>query len=280
MMNHRSVRTPLCFATAIFSLMLSPWLLGGNSSPRPIASLSGEKRMKLPGETLVKLHSGRIATLAVLRREHELRMQRFKNAPELGRAIAAKMKMKRPVATASTSAKPPYPAAKTYPTVTMPTAPAPRKIDPNVLLQAMQITMVSRYPPLEPPWVAIDMAQACPVPTTLCLYVPQGTLRIKNMGGGLFAIDDDPLIVDNSICVKNGGAFSEGECHFYYFMSDFQEFAVTGKLSMTGTCDSPFQAVLDPRGAAKTWYNSPLSDGQTVTFQNPVMCAVQVWMTK
>jgi hypothetical protein len=262
----------------MFSLMLSPWLLGGNSSPRPVASLSGEERMKLPGETVVKLHSGRIATLAVLRREHELRMQRFKNAVALRKAISAKMN--RPLVPAEKNASNRL-STQANPAVTSPDAPASRKIDPNVVLQSMQIAMVQHrwsYKVPLVPMVPIDLAQACPDPVTVCLYVPQGTMTITARGS--YADDADPLILDKTICANNGGSINDGECHFLYLMADVNPFTVTGKLSMTGTCDSSFHSVLDPRGAVKVSYNAPLAEGQTLTFQNPVMCAVQVWMTK
>jgi hypothetical protein len=111
-----SLRKFVCVAALVLGLFLFPQLrsLGGNA-PRPISSLTGQERMNLPDNTQVRLKSGRIATLAVLREEHRRRMQRFANANALAQGARGKM----PPISPSAGSKSLAPQSKTVaPTIT------------------------------------------------------------------------------------------------------------------------------------------------------------------
>jgi hypothetical protein len=309
MKPNRSVRMFAYVApAALLVLFFSPRSFASNSSPRSMATLTAEECMTLPGETQVALYSGRTTTLAVLRREHELRMERFRSAAALGRSLAARLK--KPVA----ADQPPVPAKSAgiflgannpqgsgiqvrdssrkgastpmggSSNVPGPPPPLPPRsfFDIKAVTQPQLIDMVPNPFPVTAPSVPIDYAQACAAPTTLCFYLPQGTLIIDIKMGVVYAYDYDPLIKDPGICRTNGGSLYQYGCVFSYPMSNLVDFTPKAKLSMTGPCDAPFSAVLDPRGALQVQYvyQGFFQQGQYLPTPNTLTCAVQVWMTK
>jgi len=314
MTTHRYLATLMHFATVLLFLVgFAPQSFCGSTS-RPITSLTADERMKLPGETQVTLHSGRTTTLAVLRKEHELRMQRFKTAAQLGRAIAGKLtkpaaEIKTALApqasvpdlkqsargagsktgTGATGQQMPGNAISLKGAVKPASGASASSVEaaPRPPASAMNrlITMVPDQYIASQSFLPRDYLAACSGPATACLYLPANTsLNVVATVAAtinLVAEDEDPLITDQSGCFYDGGSIDDGTCVFRYPLSVLENFKPAGKLSTTASCDPSMQFILDQMGAIKVWFGGPPASGVSITTQsNPVTCAVQVWVSQ
>ena len=94
--------------------------------------------------------------------------------------------------------------------------------------------------------------------------------------------DDDPLILDKSICQNDGGHMLLGpngsECEFVYPVQWLGNFNPTGALSTTASCDPSGTYVVDPKGAVKFSFPSYVNNQPFTTGSTPETCVVQVWL--
>jgi hypothetical protein len=290
-----SLRKFVCVATLVLGLFLFPQLrsLGGNA-PRPISSLTGQERMNLPDNTQVRLKSGRIGTLAVLREEHRRRMQRFAKANALAQATRAKMPPINPPAGSTSVATQSKSAAKQIQTATISQVATGRKpeargspatavttVPHSLVLDANAvISMVPNQFLAQPPFpLPRDYVAAC-TNNTACLYIPANATLTELPDQNFHCcviVDEDPLIVDPNLCASDGGRmYPDGSCAFTYPMIILEDFKPgKGTLSTTGRCDSRMQFTLDQMGAIKLTFFPP--DEEFTTDNNAFICAIQVW---
>lgn len=82
--SSRSVHSVVGCVAATLVLIATACPTFGASAARAVESLSATELATLPDNTLVTLKTDRTVTLGVLRSEHKLRLQRFRQAAKLG----------------------------------------------------------------------------------------------------------------------------------------------------------------------------------------------------
>jgi hypothetical protein len=281
-----SIRFVLCFAAALCVVFLSPRLLISSENARPIASLTAQERMNLPGSTQVTLNSGQTTTLAALRAEHQARLQRFAAAAALGRATAAKL-----------VARPLNNPSQTGPTMANRTgaegtSAGKGAVDNKAGLRAGPgipplPTLVPFHMPVVPSGrpLAKDYVDFCKAANaSMCFYLPAVSEGFD--AGENFAVQMDWLIFDKSVCDHEGGVFASDSavsaCMFYYPYTATVNFMPTGPITSAVSCDSPFSYVIDPKGAIQVSYptvNGP-HGGEKFLYDYGVAksCVIQVWI--
>jgi hypothetical protein len=274
-----SVRKFVCFATVVLGLILfSPMRSFGGDAPRPIASMTLQQRMNLPGDTRVKLHTGRIATLAVLREEHLRRMQRFANTAALARVAHSRMPAISP-SSAKTGQQQTQRGGK-HTVGAGPTSPSPSPgryalaldANPRYSVAPNQFMANSKIP------LPRDYVAAC-TGSTACLYLPALTYLASwtDLNTPLI-VDIDPMIVDPGVCASDGGFMDpNGDCGFAYPMKVSENFKLARKQSTTGRCDPPMKFSHDPADVIKLWYDAPDNSPNFLVLQDALTCAIQVW---
>jgi hypothetical protein len=284
-----SFRVVLCMATAALFLasLASRPALGGEAGARSIVSMTADERQHLPDNTMVKLKSGRTASLGTLRAEHQARMERFAKAAALGQMSAAKLAT-RPANSRQLS---PAPTAS----VQSATGPATRSganshvVTPSPILSGATSTILL-HPGLVPfqiptsPWgpVPKDYLDFCKAAAaSACLYLPANA-SIETAPGSTsvtsWGVDTDSLISDPSVCKYDGGFYSGESCDFYYPVIYVTNFKPTGTLSTAASCDSPATYFVDPKGAIRISY--PFTPGVFATGGTTITCVVQVTISK
>ncbi len=281
-----SMRAVLCLAAVLCVAFFSSRRLSGSERVRPIASLTAQERMNLPGSTQVTLKSGKTVTLETLRAEHQARLQRFAAAAALGRATAGKL-VKRPVNNPGQTS--PTMASRTGPQGT--SAGKGTAVNKTVLRAGPDIPPLPALVPFHMPVVpsgrplAKDYVDFCKAANpSVCFYLPAVSEGFD--AGETFAVDVDWLIVDKSVCDYDGGVLasdaSGSACMFYYPYKVNVNFMPTGPLTSAASCDPPFTYVVDPKGAIQVSYPTVLGPhgGEKFLYNYGVTksCVVQVWI--
>jgi hypothetical protein len=287
-----SFRVVLCMAiTALFlAFLVSRPALGGEAGTRPIASMTADERQHLPDNTMVKLKSGRTASLGTLRAEHQARMERFSKAAALGQMTAAKLAT-RPASSRQLS---PAPTAS----VQSATGPATKNgANSHVLAPSPSLSRAGSVALLNPGLVPFQMPKyksitATTIPkdysdfcgaanASACVYLPAST-AITSFGDPTnvtsWAYDEDWLITAPGVCTYDGGEQFHGGCIFYYPINYVAVFKPTGPLSTAAACDPPAKYYVDPKGAIRAYYDS--SSLTFTTGGTPITCVVQVTISK
>jgi hypothetical protein len=284
----------LAVSTATLVQKASGSPLAIDQTPRAIGSVSPAERNSLPDGTMVKLDSGRVVSLGILRAEHRARMERFSRAAALGQATAARL-----------AAHPSNPVPVNPPTnATVPSKPGqtvkggaskPEVMRANTSvgpkLDALSSGFVRFRMPSFGEFVPKDYADFCKAANpSVCIYFPaSATLTLAGTRDFVvkgWVMDEDPLITDMAICKYDGGVFTgskgssfgPGVCQFFYPVDNTAMFMPSGPISSSESCDPPAKSVLDPKGAVKVWY--PYSGDGFTTGGAPVTCVVQVWVGK
>jgi hypothetical protein len=270
-------------------------IFADDQTPRAIGSMTVNERQSLPDGTMVKLKSGRVASLGTLRAEHRARMERFSRAAALGQATAAKLAAHPPSAVPPS---PPTPANVRSATGAVKSGGvAPGAIRGNTAIppkfDALSSTLVPfkfHNPRGNTPRDYADFCKAAN--PSVCIYLPPNTTFASFVGGSPsydamvkdIVKDEDPLITDYSICAYDGGLIlaAPGEtptgCEFDYPINNVVEFLPKGSVSTSVSCDPPAKYVIDPKGAVQASY--PFSGSTFSTSATPVTCVVQVWVGK
>lgn len=289
MNNNRgtSVRFVLCIAAvALGHLAFAARVLAGEAA-RPVASMSLQDRQRLPDNTMVKLKSGRTATLGVLRAEHQARMARFSRAAALGRMAAGRLSKPLPVSTEPNRAATQKiqsatgPGTKSNGTNKAPVGPAITEASRSIARPFYSVPFQIANTPLAPvPKDYMDFCKAAEA--TACIYLPADTTLTAFQGDPTtstsYAWDEDALITDAGVCKFDGGLVWGGGCLFYYPVIHVVDFKPTGTLSTAAACDAPSKYLLDAKGAIKASYPYP-----SVTFTTggaPITCVAQVWISR
>jgi hypothetical protein len=224
-----SSRIVLSVSCAALTLLLAATTCPTFGAPtaRAAESLSAADRASLPDTTLIKLKTGRTASLGVLRSEHKLRLQRFADASMLGKRAFVFEKKKKSA--------------------------GPGTLVPmNFSLKNFNLAAV-----LGP--LPADMLAFCKAArVTACLYLPGGTPFV----GPSFYMDYDYLITDAKQCISEGGQTNFTStmkmlgCSYYYPNQYILKFnpgppAAQGyPVTHSATCPSRFvNYTVDPRGA-------------------------------
>jgi hypothetical protein len=287
-----SFRVVFCMAiTALFlAFLVSRPGFGGEAGARSIVSMTADERQHLPDNTMVKLKSGRTASLGTLRAEHQARMERFSRAAALGQMAAAKLAA-RPASSRQLS-----PA--TTANVQSATGPATRSganshvVTPSPTLSGASSTILlhpglvpfqmPKYKSITATTIPKDYSDFCGAANaSACVYLPANT-AITSFGDPTnvtsWAYDEDWLITDPGVCTYDGGEqFREG-CDFYYPINYVVVFKPTGPLSTAAACDPPAKYYVDPKGAIRAYYDS--SSLTFTTGGTPITCVVQVTISK
>jgi len=254
----------------------------GDTTPRLITSVSINDRASLPDSTMVKLTSGRIASLGTLRAEHRARLERFSRAAGLGQAVAAKLSAS------------PVNAAQANPATAPETQPR-SKVTGSSSVKAGNSAVTGPITQLRIGWVPLqiptsygtipkDYVDFCKAARgTVCIYLPANSTITAFTGDPTtatsWAWEEDPFISDKSVCTYDGGILVPlSGCLFYYPVIHVVNFKPTGGVSTTAACDLPSTYYLDPKGAIKASY--PYPSPTFTTGGTPITCAVQVWVDK
>jgi len=282
------VRLDVLFAGRLAAAALS-FLFGGITfvatpaasaeSARPISTLSLDDRMHLPAATIVQLQSGRIASLGVLRAEHEARMVRFAQAAALGQSAGTRL-----------------------------TAPAAFTVPQSLGTSAgftMGLVSTQGVVPLPSPASGASAVVAVPIATwgtdgyaqdyldfcsnvgaSACIYLPANTTYNYVFPQGSNPVTDtynvadtDPLILDLQACISRGGSLYPGEgCVYRYPVNYFANFTPGRQPpAMAAFCSGPASYFVDPQGAVRVNYQPP---GATFTTgSSAIVCALQVFVT-
>ena len=243
-------------ATVLLITSFCPRIAFATDAARPLSSLTADERMRLPDNTMVKLASGKSASLGTLRAEHKARLERFANAEALGRSVAARL--------APIPSNSPQQA---------PAAGAKRRISPNpppvsasaagAALPSGSATMKAGMTiPFQPPTyqgaIAKDYVEFCKAANaSICIYLPVTRMDLRLFESKTWASDDDPFIVDKSVCDFGGGVLDQNGCHFFYPTTQLVNFIPTGPLVVTGACGKDLLYLVDPKGAMKAWMPIP-----------------------
>jgi|GEM_PF-1689217 len=294
----------VCLAATMKSMVvvlavLAPGQALAGETARPVASMTVQERQNLPDHTLVKLKSGRTASLGVLRAEHQARMQRFARASAMGQMAAGKLSdpsggatqpnqvetEKRQSPVRSSAQKEAQPSAATanrtgsanHPGVGTKVGQAGTGLA-HLPFFVVPLQIVSA--PLTPiPKDYMDFCTAAKA--TACIYIPANTSLTAYQGDpnapNTHAMDEDLLITDPDVCKYDGGLLWGAECLFYYPLVHIVNFKPTGSVSTSAACDPPSKYLLDQKGAVKASYLNPNS---TFTLDAPITCAVQVWISR
>jgi hypothetical protein len=252
-----SFRIALCITTAVLCLplFLSRPALGGEVPSRPFASLTADERNRLPDNTMVKLQSGRIASLGDLRAEHQARLARFANASGLGQMAATEL-AQLPV-----------------------TGPIPKKEGKSLV--PSHIVRGSGHPT---PTDYLDFCNAAKA--SACLYLPARQTMlylggIPQSGTTTWVEDFDPLFNDGSFCRHSGGvpAFpAKDGCFFWYPGNSTTTFKATGSLSTKASCGPPGEYKVDRHGTIEAAFAFSSSSSELFTTgKKTVTCVVRVW---
>jgi len=216
-------------AALMLLLVATPFPTFGAATARAVEPLSAAELATLPDTTLVKLKTGRTATLGVLRSEHTLRLQRFADAAKLGALLLA------------TQSRSEEKEKKGRPGTLVPM---------NFSLRDFQSTL-----PLPADFLAFCKAAAA----TACLYLP----GVKLFSAGSYNyLDFDPLITDQHLCTSEGGQPNFGAtkqmlgCAYYYptqYILKFNPGLPTAQgypVTHSASCPSRFVSyMVDPHGA-------------------------------
>ena len=221
----------------------------GAPTARAVESLSAAERASLPDTTLIKLKTGRTASLGVLRSEHKLRLQRFADASMLGKHQAVLLQTHGGVVPniGSKSKK------KAGPGKLVPMNFSPKNFkDRDPIFGGI---------PLPADFLAFCKAAR----VTACLYLPSGTYYMNGPRSILGTYEDvDPLITDQHLCTSEGGRvdFDAGfkrymvGCSYYYpaqYSLNFNPGKPTAQgypVTHSATCPSGFvKYTVDPHGA-------------------------------
>jgi hypothetical protein len=252
-----SFRIALCITTAVLCLplFLSRPALGGEVPSRLFASLTADERNRLPDNTMVKLQTGRIASLGDLRAEHQARLARFANASGLGQMAATEL---------------------AQPAVT---GPIPKKEGKSLV--PSHIVRGSGHPT---PTDYLDFCNAAKA--SACLYLPARQTMlylggIPQSGTTTWVEDFDPLFNDGSFCRHSGGvpAFpAKDGCFFWYPGNSTTTFKATGSLSTKASCGPPGEYKVDRHGTIEAAFAFSSSSSELFTTgKKTVTCVVRVW---
>ena len=210
--------------------------------------LTPVQRANLPDSVIVTLLNGRMATMAQLRQEHNIRMQRFANARVLGSTSLQK---------------------------------APLNQHPgNLGSNKSPLPM----PPV--PYAAKDYTDYCTAAqATACLYFPAGVpsyavyapFGISSLPA---VIDFDPLITDSGVCAAGGGFMMQNNegCGYAYPVVVTPNFTPGNYTApATGGCSNGmFSETYDPHGAVQIQYTSAIPIVTTNTPPPGLVCIVRV----
>jgi len=272
-----SVRNLVCFTiVALGPVLLSPPRCLGGDVPRPIASLTIQQRLNLPGNTRVQLKGGRIATLAELREEHQRRMQRFANASALGKAAHGRMPPINPQISSKTARLQEQGDGTRRSGIDGKAALA---LDANPGISMAPNTFIANSDiPLPRDYMA-----AC-AGSTACLYLPARTYLASwgpSISGDFRVYDIDPMITDSGLCTNDGGLMDpNGVCVFNYPMRVSENYQLARKQSTTGQCDPPMKFKFDPANVIKVWYDAPDNAPNYLVLQDALTCVIQVWQSR
>jgi hypothetical protein len=235
---------------------------------RSIEAMTPAQRTNLPSATMVRLASGRVASLGVLRSEHQARLARFAQAASSNLALNGEGALPTP-----DSKKRPPPLAK----------------------------LVTMEPIKQGP---ADYRAFCNAARASgCLYFPpRTTLYPSPPGGGEPSqppntlIDEDPLILEPKLCESEGGGefYFNGKprgCVYAYpdhYSSTFNPGSpppgeqIGGNITWTKQCSSSITLSIDLHGAirmaaSKTRTRNGL---EFKTGQNGSSCVVSVYIPK
>jgi hypothetical protein len=278
-------------ATLVQSAASSP--LTSDHAPRPINSITIAERQSLSDSTMVKLQSGRVASMGTLRAEHRARLSRFSRAASLGRAFAAQLaaqpasaaQLGSPLNTARSARPTPVPSTYDRKVNTGATR-APIGIGGSLDDVSDRTLVPFVYPSLRP--MPKDYADFCKAANpTVCVYFPANSTlyHVESWDWdpwmpGNTLVDEDPLIFDPSVCSYSGGFPSGAECVFYYIFEDLKNFKPTGPLTTKVLCNPPATYVFDAKGAVKVATPFMVGSHSYVTGGTEIKCAVQVWIGK
>jgi hypothetical protein len=268
--------------------------------------MSLSERMTLPGTTLIKLNTGRMTSLAVIRSEHQARFKRFATAASLGRSINRRLTTRSAFATpryVGSSAQFDFAIVGGHHFAPGPTATSGTHLVMGQVASGQNPgAFGSTAPPGEPTTTvgvvpindpgyfryAKDYKDFCSgAAASACIYLPANTLfakyhtKITNAVTDIYsALDTDPLILDTDVCASGGGIpLIEGNgCGYLYPINYFANFQPGNQpTTLAGSCNAPASYYVDPKGALRVNYipsSDPFSTGAT-----PITCAVQIWVT-
>lgn len=262
------VRVCACIAAVLLAIVFLPIRPAqGGENARPITSLSRDERAKLPDNTLVTLKSGHTVSLGALRADHRALLERFARAGALGKSVASQLAM---------SARSAHPAPP-------PNARVGSGTKPQIPITGVLAHLPHRVPFKMPVvnWVHMpkDYFDFCmAAEASACLYLPPNTSFSDPSANhnDAFVIENDPLIVDDSVCSFDGGLPGVAGCVFVYPQTLLTNFQPTGPLSTNAACPPPAKYTVDPKGAIQVSY---AVTGQSATGTTPVTCVVQVWIS-
>ena len=205
-----------CGTSAIAGQRIATPARTQSQGPRPIISLSLQERTQLPANTQVKLPSGEVVTLGVLRAQHEAHMRAFAAAAGLGRTMGEKLRQQSPVSghtAGNLSSSPvtsgPSPAGTTRRAAVFPLPPPPH---PGVVIQIPKLTMVPMAIAPYNRGNAKDYLDFCnAAQSTVCLYLPADTDLTTH--GGVGTIEARDYLLSPEVCQYDGGFFN-GYCVF------------------------------------------------------------------
>jgi hypothetical protein len=282
-----SIRVVLCMATAALFLAFfsSKQALGGEAQVRPVASMTLDERMNLPDNTMVKLKSGRTASLGTLRVEHRARLERFSRAAGLGQMTASKLAV-HPASSTQLSPVAPTKVQSSTGAATKSGGANRSAVTQSPGPQNKMALMNSGLVPFQisnPDGIPKDYADFCKAANaSVCVYLPASTTLTAFQGDPTtktsWAYDEDAFITDMSVCKYDGGSQFGGGCLFYYPVIHVTNFKPTGPLTTAASCDPPGKYYVDPKGAVKASYDYPSPTFTTVGA--PITCVVQVWVSK
>jgi hypothetical protein len=260
----RIVRSIGCAALTLL-LVATTCPTFGASAARAVESLSATELTTLPDTTLVRLKTDRTVTLGVLRSEHKLRLQRFRQAAKRG-ALQRQTLLKKGSST-----------------------PVPTKFKGRLFtLVPMNFSLSHFQSNVQ---FAADFwafCKAAAATATACLYLPSGRLPLVPLPGtpstANFFVDSDPLITDQHLCTSEGGRLGVlgfSGCEYIYpaqynlIFNPGQPTAQGYPVTNFATCDWPFAYKVDPHGAVSLNLTK-VPFGGVVSLPGVVSCVVQV----
>ena len=212
--------------------------------------LTPAQRTSLPDSVIVTLLSGRTATMAQVRQEHNIRMQRFANARALGAESLHRIPVNQVVGNPSNKSPLPMPAV---------------------------------------PYAAKDYTDFCTAAqATACLYFPAGVSSYSFYSPGWGApplpsmvFDFDPLISDSAVCSAGGGNMLPNNqgCGYAYpvvVTPNFTPGNYTAPATAGCSSNGLFSEIYDPHGAVQIKFTGGIPIVTTNTAQPGLACIVRV----